>query len=144
MGHIGRFGRHTSVLGHTCVLCVCTHTLAGMPKNLVTYLKSCHLFAHGFNLAGQLTPQYRDLWLSDTKEDPCEEAEGDRHVGLPRGHISVIASQNFPMAHCCRIDAYQYLMVLGSRLLYLLELKNIRWSVFCVDNCSHDSPPRSL
>src|SRR5437868_9251987 len=28
-------------------------------------------------------------------------------------------------------------MVLGSRFCYLLELKHIRWSEFCPDNCFH-------
>ena len=35
------------------------------------------------------------------------------------------------------MDFDQYLIILGRRLFYLFELKNIRSSVFCVDNCFH-------
>ena len=42
----------------------------------------------------------------------------------------------------CRMNVYQDFIVLGDRFFYLFELKNIRWSVFCVYNCFHEFPPR--
>src|SRR5436309_1066594 len=46
--------------------------------------------------------------------------------------------------HGCRMNVYQDLIVLGSRFCYLFELKNIRLSVVCVDNCFHGVSTRSL
>lgn len=37
----------------------------------------------------------------------------------------------------CRIDSDQDFLVLWSRFCDLLELKNIRRSVFCIHNCFH-------
>ena len=35
---------------------------------------------------------------------------------------------------------YKYFIIFGSRFLYLFELKNFRWPVFCVYNCFHRFP----
>src|SRR5207249_7965790 len=37
----------------------------------------------------------------------------------------------------CRINRYQYFIVLGSRFLYIFEPKNIRRSVLCTENRFH-------
>src|SRR5215208_6889984 len=44
----------------------------------------------------------------------------------------------------CRMDLHQYFVFFGSRFFHVLELKNIRWSVFCVDNRFHEFPPGLL
>ena len=35
---------------------------------------------------------------------------------------------------------YQHFIILGDRFGYLFELENIRWSVFCPNNCFHEAP----
>src|SRR5215212_11845159 len=44
----------------------------------------------------------------------------------------------------CRMDLHQYFVFFGRRFFHVLELKNTRWSVFCVDNRFHEFPPGLL
>src|SRR5215203_481129 len=41
----------------------------------------------------------------------------------------------------CRMNFDQYFVVLGRRFFYILELKNIGGSVFCVNDSFHEFPP---
>ncbi len=47
------------------------------------------------------------------------------------------ARSNVRYRYCRRMYLCQYFIVLGSRFFYLFEVKNIRWSVFCVYNRFH-------
>ena len=40
------------------------------------------------------------------------------------------------------MNLYKYFIIFRNRFFYLLELKNIRCSVFCAYNCFHTYSPK--
>src|SRR5207244_6585349 len=74
-------------------------------------------------------PQYFFSW--------CPETKPYSHKELPQEGKIETSEFTVPRCYCRRIDSYQHFIVLGSRFLYLFELKNFRRPIFCAYNRSH-------
>ena len=77
-------------------------------------LKLLNVSADGFNPPRYVSSKYRVLWF----EKPIAHQAGQEQF----------TSQEMPVTGIdgCRMNFYQYFMVLGSRFCYLFDLKNIR------------------
>src|SRR2546422_10867546 len=101
----------------------------GKCENLVTRSEQFHGSAYRFNFACQFLSQYFSSGPSETESYPCEWPQPNRHLEFSKFAVSC--------CYCCRVDSYQNFIVFRSRSLYLFELENVRWSVFCAYNRLH-------
>ena len=59
-------------------------------------------------------------------------------IGI-QSKILTLTTSNYTVldCYCCRMNFYQYFIVLGSGFFHFFELKNFRRSVFCAYNRFH-------
>jgi hypothetical protein len=85
---------------------------------LVTLPEAFHILTDGFNLPGYYGSQDWLLESSKTQLDSVGDPERERDIETSNSAV--------PYVHCCREYLDKDLIVLGSRFLYLLELKDFR------------------
>src|SRR5262249_22749203 len=123
-------------LRQTFVLGIRTQIPTGPGKHLVSLPKSDDLFADGFNLSGELLPEYFLPRSPEPKTYSHKELQPERK--FETSQLTVRCGDGR------RMDPYQDFIVLGSGLLYLLKLKNIRRPIFWAYNCFHEFPPMGI
>ncbi len=125
-GQIGRFQsqyilRSTDILGKTAAT-----TLGNIPKYLITRLELGYVFTNRFDPTGYVNA---DFWVFGFEQPLAHQANQEDVSGQEMPVIGIYGG--------CQ-DLYQDFIILGSRFFYIDDFKNIRWSVFGVNNCFHD------
>src|SRR6266566_2542557 len=118
---IGRF-QYQCIFTSTYVL---GKTTPNVPEYLIIWLKLLDVSANCFDPPRNIRSEYCVFWF----EKPiAHEAHQER-----------FPSQKMPVSCICgcRMNFYQYFIVLGSRFFDLFKFQNIGWSVVCVDNSFH-------
>src|SRR5206468_3191279 len=105
-----------------------THTAQDVSVYFVSRFQPGDVLAGHFNPPCDVRSKYVAAWLA---KPAYAGIQGFAYQALPVRSIQ---------GHRLKFD--QHFIVRRGRLRYLFDLKNVRWSVFCVNNRFHELPLR--